>query len=81
MDEPLSHLDARLRNEMRTEIKAMREPFGTTIVYVTHDYSEALALGDRIASCIKAASSRWEPLPGVSSAFELPGGRIPGDCP
>ncbi len=49
MDEPLSHLDARLRNEMRTEIKAMRESFGTTIVYVTHDYSEALALGDRIA--------------------------------
>jgi multiple sugar transport system ATP-binding protein len=49
MDEPLSHLDARLRNEMRTEIKAMRESFGTTIVYVTHDYNEALALGDRIA--------------------------------
>ncbi len=49
MDEPLSHLDARLRNEMRTEIKAMRESFGTTIVYVTHDYSEALARGDRIA--------------------------------
>jgi len=49
MDEPLSHLDARLRNEMRTGIKAMRELFGTTIVYVTHDYSEALALGDRIA--------------------------------
>jgi multiple sugar transport system ATP-binding protein len=49
MDEPLSHLDARLRNTMRTEIKAMRESIGTTIVYVTHDYSEALALGDRIA--------------------------------
>jgi multiple sugar transport system ATP-binding protein len=49
MDEPLSHLDARLRNEMRTEIKAMRESFGTTIVYATHDYREALALGDRIA--------------------------------
>jgi multiple sugar transport system ATP-binding protein len=49
MDEPLSHLDARLRNEMRTEIKAMRESFGTTIVYVTHDYREALALGDRVA--------------------------------
>jgi multiple sugar transport system ATP-binding protein len=49
LDEPLSHLDARLRNKMRTEIKTMRESFGTTIVYVTHDYSEALALGDRIA--------------------------------
>jgi multiple sugar transport system ATP-binding protein len=49
MDEPLSHLDAQLRNEMRTEIKAMRESIGTTIIYVTHDYREALALGDRIA--------------------------------
>jgi multiple sugar transport system ATP-binding protein len=49
LDEPLSHLDARLRNQMRTEIKTMRESFGSTIVYVTHDYSEALALGDRIA--------------------------------
>jgi multiple sugar transport system ATP-binding protein len=49
LDEPLSHLDARLRNRMRTEIKTMRESFGTTILYVTHDYSEALALGDRIA--------------------------------
>jgi multiple sugar transport system ATP-binding protein len=49
MDEPLSHLDAQLRNKMRTEIKAMRESLGTTIIYVTHDYREALALGDRIA--------------------------------
>jgi len=49
MDEPLSHLDAKLRNQMRTELKNMRESFGTTILYVTHDYSEALALGDRIA--------------------------------
>jgi ABC-type sugar transport system ATPase subunit len=41
IDEPLSHLDALLRNEMRTEIKSMRESFGTTIVYVTHDYISA----------------------------------------
>jgi multiple sugar transport system ATP-binding protein len=49
MDEPLSHLDAKLRNQMRKELKNMRESFGTTILYVTHDYNEAMALGDRIA--------------------------------
>ncbi|MBN1973352.1 MAG: ABC transporter ATP-binding protein [Sedimentisphaerales bacterium] len=49
MDEPLSHLDAKLRNQMRKELKSMRKSFGTTILYVTHDYNEAMALGDRIA--------------------------------
>jgi multiple sugar transport system ATP-binding protein len=49
MDEPLSHLDAKLRNQMRKELKSMRMSFGTTILYVTHDYNEAMALGDRIA--------------------------------
>jgi multiple sugar transport system ATP-binding protein len=49
MDEPLSHLDAKLRNQMRKELKSMRKSFGTTILYVTHDYDEAMALGDRIA--------------------------------
>ena len=49
MDEPLSHLDAKLRNQMRKELKGMRKSFDTTILYVTHDYNEAMALGDRIA--------------------------------
>ncbi|MCC7005210.1 MAG: sn-glycerol-3-phosphate ABC transporter ATP-binding protein UgpC [Ottowia sp.] len=48
-DEPLSNLDAKLRIEMRTEIKRMHQQLGTTIVYVTHDQTEAMTLGDRIA--------------------------------
>jgi len=73
MDEPLSHLDARLRNEMRTEIKAMRESFGTTIVYVTHDYSEALALGDRIAILHRG---RVEQVGTPSQVFRRPLNRL-----
>lgn len=49
MDEPLAHLDAKLRHLMRTELKAMQAQFDTTTIYVTHDYAEALSLGDRIA--------------------------------
>jgi multiple sugar transport system ATP-binding protein len=47
-DEPLSNLDAKLRVEMRTEIKALHRGSGATIVYVTHDQVEAMTLGDRI---------------------------------
>ena len=49
MDEPLAHLDAKLRNAMRTELKSIQHNFNTTTVYVTHDFMEAMALGDRIA--------------------------------
>jgi multiple sugar transport system ATP-binding protein len=48
-DEPLSNLDAKLRVEMRTEIKLLHQRLGTTIVYVTHDQIEAMTLGDKIA--------------------------------
>jgi multiple sugar transport system ATP-binding protein len=48
-DEPLSNLDAKLRVEMRTEIKLLHERLKATIVYVTHDQIEAMTLGDRIA--------------------------------
>lgn len=48
-DEPLSNLDARLRIEMRLEIKRLHQRMGTTIVYVTHDQVEAMTLGDKIA--------------------------------
>ena len=48
-DEPLSNLDAKLRVEMRTEIKRLHESLGTTIVYVTHDQVEAMTLGTRVA--------------------------------
>ena len=48
-DEPLSNLDAKLRVEMRSEIKKLHKRLGTTIVYVTHDQVEAMTLADRIA--------------------------------
>ncbi|GAC43567.1 ABC transporter ATP-binding protein [Paenibacillus popilliae] len=49
MDEPLTHLDAKLRHQMRAEFKEMQQSLNTTTIYVTHDYLEALSLGDRIA--------------------------------
>ncbi len=48
MDEPLSNLDAKLRNQMRAEIIKLRHRINTTFVYVTHDQTEAMTLGDRI---------------------------------
>jgi iron(III) transport system ATP-binding protein len=49
LDEPLSNLDAALREELRAEIAALRARLGTTLIYVTHDQAEALALSDRVA--------------------------------
>ncbi|MBQ4647487.1 MAG: sn-glycerol-3-phosphate ABC transporter ATP-binding protein UgpC [Candidatus Gastranaerophilales bacterium] len=48
MDEPLSNLDAKLRSEMRAEIKKLHQKLKTTFIYVTHDQTEALTMGDRI---------------------------------
>ncbi len=48
LDEPLSNLDAKLRESMRFEIKALQEKMGITVVYVTHDQAEAMAMSDRI---------------------------------
>ena len=48
MDEPLSNLDAKLRNQMRAEIIKLRQKINTTFLYVTHDQTEAMTLGDRI---------------------------------
>lgn len=48
MDEPLSNLDAKLRSQMRSEIKKLHERLQTTFIYVTHDQTEALTMGDRI---------------------------------
>jgi multiple sugar transport system ATP-binding protein len=49
MDEPLSNLDAKLRNHLRAEIARLTRELGTTTIYVTHDQSEAMSLGDRVA--------------------------------
>jgi multiple sugar transport system ATP-binding protein len=49
LDEPLSNLDAKLRNSARDELKQFQKSLGTTTIYVTHDQAEAMGLGDRIA--------------------------------
>jgi multiple sugar transport system ATP-binding protein len=49
MDEPLSNLDAKLRVQMRSEVSRLQDRLGTTTVYVTHDQTEAMTLGDRVA--------------------------------
>ena len=49
MDEPLSNLDAKLRVQMRTVIARLQQRLGTTTIYVTHDQTEAMTLGDRVA--------------------------------
>src|ERR1700742_4648771 len=49
MDEPLSNLDAKLRVQMRLEVSKLQKRLGTTMVYVTHDQTEAMTLGDRVA--------------------------------
>ena len=48
MDEPLSSLDAKLRVEMRTELKRLHASLGATFIYVTHDQAEAMTMADRI---------------------------------
>jgi ABC-type sugar transport system ATPase subunit len=75
-DEPLSNLDAKLRVEMRAEIKRLHLALGSTTVYVTHDQEEAITLGDRVvvmdtASCSSArarSTSTTTPRTGSSPA-------------
>lgn len=48
MDEPLSNLDAKLRSQMRVELAKLHESLGTTMIYVTHDQTEAMTLGTKL---------------------------------
>jgi len=68
-DEPLSNLDAKLRVEMRTEIKKLHQRLGTTIVYVTHDQVEAMTLASRIAVMHKG---RIQQLADPRTVYERP---------
>ena len=61
MDEPLSNLDAKLRVQMRTEIARIQQQLETTTIYVTHDQTEALTLGDRIAVMRAGIASAGRP--------------------
>jgi multiple sugar transport system ATP-binding protein len=75
MDEPLSNLDALLRLEMRSELKAVLSSSGTTTVYVTHDQTEAMGLADRIAVMHKGVI---EQIDSPQALYERPATRFVG---
>ena len=72
MDEPLSNLDARLREEVRDEIKNLAKTFGIAALYVTHDQVEAMALADRVAVMSKGRVLQCAP---PRELYETPSGR------
>ena len=72
-DEPLSNLDAKLRVQMRTEIKALHQKLGTTIVYVTHDQIEAMTMADRI---VVMNAGRIEQLGTPMELYDLPANKF-----
>lgn len=72
MDEPLSNLDARLREEVRDEIKNLAKTFGIAVLYVTHDQVEAMALADRVAVMSKGKVLQCAP---PRELYEAPAGR------
>ena len=81
-DEPISHLDAKLRNAMRRELKRMRADLSQTTVYVTHDYLEALSLADRVVVLYKGAVLQFDQTKTVynrPAAVEV--GQLFGDLP
>jgi spermidine/putrescine ABC transporter ATP-binding subunit len=69
LDEPLSNLDAKLRVEMRSEIRALQRTLGITVIYVTHDQEEALAMSDRIAVM---RAGRLEQVAAPRAIYEQP---------
>ncbi len=81
-DEPISHLDAKLRNAMRRELKRMRASLEQTTIYVTHDYLEALSLADRVVVLFQGQVLQFDPTEVVynhPAAVEV--GRLFGDPP
>ena len=75
MDEPLTNLDAELRAEMRAELKHVQQRLNSTMIYVTHDQTEAMALGHRIAILNKG---RLEQLGAPMEVYERPGDAVRG---
>lgn len=76
MDEPLSNLDARLRMQMRAELKHMHEQMGVTVIYVTHDQEEALTLSTKVAVM---RDGRVEQLASPEEIYERPATRFVAD--
>jgi multiple sugar transport system ATP-binding protein len=82
LDEPISHLDAKLRNAMRRELKLMRKNLAQTTVYVTHDYLEALSLADRVVVLFKGEVLQFDQTRAVynrPAAMEV--GKLFGELP
>ena len=71
LDEPLSNLDARLRDQMRDEIRAVQKRLGITTLYVTHDQDEAMALSDRVVVMQLRQDSPGRATAGYLSAAEF----------
>jgi ABC-type Fe3+/spermidine/putrescine transport system ATPase subunit len=69
LDEPLSNLDAKLREQMRVEIRALQRKLGLTVLYVTHDQAEAMTLSDRIAVVNRG---RFEQIGNPEEVYEKP---------
>jgi ABC-type Fe3+/spermidine/putrescine transport system ATPase subunit len=69
LDEPLSNLDAKLREQMRVEIRALQKKLGLTVLYVTHDQAEAMTLSDRIAVVNRG---RFEQIGAPEEVYENP---------
>jgi len=82
LDEPISHLDAKLRNAMRRELKLMRNNLAQTTIYVTHDYLEALSLADRVVVLIQGEVLQFDQTRTVynrPAAMEV--GKLFGELP
>jgi ABC-type sulfate/molybdate transport systems ATPase subunit len=78
LDEPLSNLDARLRLEMRGEIRRICKEFGLTAIYVTHDQKEALSIADRMAILTRDTFSRSVPGRGLPAPADALRGAFHG---
>jgi ABC-type sugar transport system ATPase subunit len=81
-DEPISHLDAKLRNAMRRELKRIRSSLSQTTIYVTHDYLEALSLADRVVVLFQGEVLQFdqkETVYNLPAAIEV--GQLFGDPP
>ena len=78
LDEPLSNLDAKLRATARDELKGFQRRVGTTTIYVTHDQTEAMGLGDRIAVMYGGTAAPARPAAG---GLPAPGGHVRRDVP
>lgn len=76
LDEPLSNLDAKLRHDMQSELRAIQRKVGTTTIMVTHDQAEALAISDRVALLNRGAVVRYDTPTGI---YDDPGSLFAAD--